>query len=50
MLAMFVLSVFAALALFCLLFPSVWASMTGDELLDAHEAGLMLVATRELLS
>ncbi|KAI0091905.1 hypothetical protein BDY19DRAFT_884829 [Irpex rosettiformis] len=43
---MFVLSVFAALALCCLLFPSVWASMTGDELLDAHEAGLMLVSTR----
>jgi hypothetical protein len=49
MLAMFILSAFAALVLCCLLFPSVWASMAGDELLDAHEAGLMLVSTRTLL-
>ncbi|KAI0693800.1 hypothetical protein BC835DRAFT_1352145 [Cytidiella melzeri] len=46
MLAMSVLSILAALLLFCLLFPSVWASMAGDELLDAHEAGLTYVSTR----
>ncbi|KAI0069974.1 hypothetical protein K474DRAFT_1566883, partial [Panus rudis PR-1116 ss-1] len=40
------LSLLAALALCCLLFPSVWASISGDELLDAHEAGLALVAAR----
>ncbi|KAI0347400.1 hypothetical protein BDW22DRAFT_1425433 [Trametopsis cervina] len=43
---MFALSVLAALVLCCLLFPSVWASMAGDELLDAHEAGLTLVSSR----
>ncbi|KAK7695456.1 hypothetical protein QCA50_000092 [Cerrena zonata] len=43
---MFIVSLLAALLLCCLLFPSVWASMAGDELLDAHEAGLALVASR----
>ncbi|KAJ3484357.1 hypothetical protein NLI96_g5705 [Meripilus lineatus] len=43
---MFIVSLLAALALCCLLFPSVWASMAGDEFLDAHEAGLALVASR----
>lgn len=47
MLAMFVISLAAALVLCCLLFPSVWATMACDELLDAHEAGLALVSTRK---
>ncbi|KAH8106138.1 hypothetical protein BXZ70DRAFT_1004417 [Cristinia sonorae] len=46
MLFMLVVSLFVALALCCLLIPSIWASITGDELLDAHEAGLALVASR----
>lgn len=46
MLVMFLVSLVAALALCCLLFPSVWAAVAGDELLDAHEAGLTLVAYR----
>ncbi|TCD67699.1 hypothetical protein EIP91_012065 [Steccherinum ochraceum] len=46
MLFMFIVSLLAALALCCLLLPSIWASITGDELLDAHEAGLALVASR----
>lgn len=49
MLIMFIVSLLAALLLCCLLFPSVWASMAGDELLDAHEAGLALVASRTSL-
>ena len=47
MLAMFAVSLVAALVLCCLLFPSVWATMACDELLDAHEAGLALVSTRK---
>lgn len=47
MLAMFILSLLVALALCCLLVPSIWASITGDELLDAHEAGIALVASSE---
>ncbi|RPD81024.1 hypothetical protein L226DRAFT_127120 [Lentinus tigrinus ALCF2SS1-7] len=45
---MFVLlSFLASLLLLCLCFPSVWASITGgDEFLDAHEAGLAVVASR----
>ena len=46
MLIMFIVSLLAALLLCCLLF----ASMAGDELLDAHEAGLALVASRTSLS
>ncbi|THH33677.1 hypothetical protein EUX98_g569 [Antrodiella citrinella] len=46
MLFMIIVSLFVALALCCLLLPSIWASITGDELLDAHEAGLALVASR----
>ncbi|KAI0352876.1 hypothetical protein OH77DRAFT_1484637 [Trametes cingulata] len=41
------LSFLASLLLCCLCFPSVWASITGgDEFLDAHEAGLAVVASR----
>ncbi|KAH9943364.1 uncharacterized protein BXZ73DRAFT_97406 [Epithele typhae] len=41
------LSFLASLLLSCLCFPSVWASITGgDEFLDAHEAGLAVVASR----
>ena len=47
MLAMFAVSLVAALVLCCLLFPSMWATMACDELLDAHEAGLALVSTRK---
>lgn len=47
MLAMFLVSLVAALVLCCLLFPSMWATMACDEILDAHEAGLALVSTRE---
>jgi len=46
MLAMFLVSLVAALVLCCLLFPSMWATMACDEILDAHEAGLALVSTR----
>ena len=43
------LSFLASLLLSCLCFPSVWASITGgDEFLDAHEAGLAVVASRKL--
>ena len=42
------LSFLASLLLSCLCFPSVWASITGgDEFLDAHEAGLAVVASRK---
>lgn len=42
------LSFLASLLLSCLCFPAVWASITGgDEFLDAHEAGLAVVASRE---
>ncbi|OBZ76413.1 hypothetical protein A0H81_04036 [Grifola frondosa] len=45
--AVIVLSLFAALFLCCVLFPSILASITaGDEILDAHEAGLAIVASR----
>ena len=47
MLAMFLVSLVAALVLCCLLFPSMWATMACYEILDAHEAGLALVSTRE---
>lgn len=47
MLAMFLISLVAALVLCCLLFPSMWATMACDEILDAHEAGLALVSTRK---
>ncbi|EJF61291.1 hypothetical protein BD309DRAFT_947234 [Dichomitus squalens] len=41
------LSFLASLLLSCLCFPSVWALITGgDEFLDAHEAGLAVVASR----
>ncbi|KAI0776040.1 hypothetical protein BD413DRAFT_449901, partial [Trametes elegans] len=41
------LSFLASLLLSCLCFPSVWTSITGgDEFLDAHDAGLALVASR----
>ncbi|KAI0750886.1 hypothetical protein C8Q80DRAFT_1154417 [Daedaleopsis nitida] len=44
---LFLLSFLASLLLSCLCFPSVWASITGgDEFLDAHEAGLAVVASR----
>ncbi|KIP12693.1 hypothetical protein PHLGIDRAFT_113296 [Phlebiopsis gigantea 11061_1 CR5-6] len=43
---MFAVSLVAALVLCCILFPSVWATMACDELLDAHEAGLALVSIR----
>ncbi|KAI0660905.1 hypothetical protein C8Q70DRAFT_1052726 [Cubamyces menziesii] len=44
------LSFLASLLLCCLCFPSVWSSITGgDEFLDAHEAGLAVVASRESL-
>ncbi|PSS37322.1 hypothetical protein PHLCEN_2v799 [Hermanssonia centrifuga] len=43
---MFVVSLFAALVLCSLMFPSVWVSMAGDDFLDAHEAGLALVSAR----
>ena len=49
MLAMFAVSLAAALVLCCLLFPSMWATMACDEILDAHEAGLALVSTRKAL-
>lgn len=49
MLFMMVVSLLAALLLCCLMFPSVWASLAGDDL-DAHEAGLALVASRKFLS
>ena len=42
------LSFLASLLFSCLCFPSVWASITGgDEFLDAHEAGLAVVASRK---
>lgn len=47
MFAMFLVSLVAALVLCCLLFPSMWATMACDEILDAHEAGLALVSTRK---
>ncbi|EPT02728.1 hypothetical protein FOMPIDRAFT_1117601 [Fomitopsis schrenkii] len=44
---MFFLSLFGSLILCCVLFPSLWTSITaGDEMLDAHEAGIALVAYR----
>lgn len=47
MLFMFFLSLFGSLVLCCVLFPSLWTSITaGDEMLDAHEAGIALVAYR----
>ncbi|PCH41250.1 hypothetical protein WOLCODRAFT_137270 [Wolfiporia cocos MD-104 SS10] len=47
MLPMFFLSLIGSLVLCCLLCPSIWYSITGgDEMLDAHEAGLALVAAR----
>ena len=48
MLAMFLVSLVAALVLCCLLFPSMWATMACDEILDAHEAGLALVSSSKL--
>lgn len=50
MLFMFFLSLFGSLILCCVLFPSLWTSITaGDEMLDAHEAGIALVAYRTSL-
>ncbi|KZT12784.1 uncharacterized protein LAESUDRAFT_719093 [Laetiporus sulphureus 93-53] len=47
MLFMFSLSLFGSLVLCCLFFPSLWATITGgEELLDAHETGIALVASR----
>ncbi|KAI0921281.1 hypothetical protein AcW1_004695 [Taiwanofungus camphoratus] len=47
MLVMFLLSFFGAVVLCCLFFQSVWGSITaGDDVLDAHEAGIALVASR----
>lgn len=49
---LFLVSLFTALFLCCLLFPSVRASITAaDELLDVHEAGLAMsiVASRAYL-
>ncbi|KZT71599.1 hypothetical protein DAEQUDRAFT_665894 [Daedalea quercina L-15889] len=44
---MFFLSLFGSLTLCWILFPSLWTSITaGDEMLDAHEAGIALVAYR----
>jgi hypothetical protein len=45
---MFLLTFFSALILLCLFSPVVRRSiMAGDDMLDAHEAGLALVAFRE---
>ena len=48
---MFLLTFFSAIILLCLFSPAVRRSiMAGDDMLDAHEAGLALVAFRESCS
>ena len=49
MLVMLAISLFVALLLCSLMFPSIWIPVTGDDFLDAHEAGLSLVSLRECL-
>ncbi|KAF9816330.1 hypothetical protein IEO21_04195 [Rhodonia placenta] len=43
---MFLLSLFGSFILCCVLFPSIWTSITGGDELDAHEMGIALVASR----
>lgn len=49
MLVMLVISLFLALLLCSLMFPSIWVPVTGDDYLDAHEAGLSVISSRKQL-
>ena len=49
MLVMLVISLFVALLLCSVIFPSIWVP-SGDDFLDAHEAGLSLISARKPLA